>query len=377
MARLLHLRPLRPQGSLRRRTGAPRDPLPLRPRRRPPGWRRALRASPVRRRRRARGAAAKRLRARRRLRERRDAERDRRARRRTLPRRAGGCRFRRDRARASQRAPRRGDAGDDRRSRLGRRRIRTSRRADRGIHRRRAGAAGRGRSTHRRSRERRDGDRAVREPSRDPEARNDRATTATRGSPPRRSSVLRLHGRSRPRRPTTRPSPALLANADPAQFDALYDDLAPSTRALVDELSPLARIADVCAPVELASSPDDCFFPVEESLALARAGEDVRLTVTPALLHVYPRLRPGLFRIAARARQDAPPSGRRRAVEPTPGVPAEPGRRVGNFPTRRRSKIRDFSDARSDLFRCEITLQIRASGAWKSSAGIAPRLVDR
>jgi dienelactone hydrolase len=92
---------------------------------------------------------------------------------------------------------------------------------------------------------------------------------------------------------------ALLANADPGRFDALYAALAPETRALVEELSPVARIGLVTAPVELASSPTDPFFPVDESLALAEAGCDVRLTVTPALLHVKPRVGPGLVRIAA------------------------------------------------------------------------------
>jgi acetyl esterase/lipase len=118
--------------------------------------------------------------------------------------------------------------------------------------------------------------------------------------------------------------PPLLANADPARFDALYDELAPSTRALVDELSPLAHMAQVRAPVELASSPNDCFFPVEESLALECAGVDVRLTVTPALTHVCPRLRPGLVRIAgvldrtlARATA-AEPSSRRAAFQLSP-----------------------------------------------------------
>lgn len=90
---------------------------------------------------------------------------------------------------------------------------------------------------------------------------------------------------------------ALLANTDPARFDVLYADLEPETRALVEELSPISRISSVMAPLEIASSPSDPFFPVEESLALAEAGHDVRLTVTPALLHVKPRLRPGLVRI--------------------------------------------------------------------------------
>jgi acetyl esterase/lipase len=90
--------------------------------------------------------------------------------------------------------------------------------------------------------------------------------------------------------------PALLANRDPAGFDELYGALDPGTRALVQELSPLSRIGQVVAPVELASSPLDPFFPVEESRALAEAGRDVRLTVTPALLHVKPCLRPELVR---------------------------------------------------------------------------------
>ena len=88
--------------------------------------------------------------------------------------------------------------------------------------------------------------------------------------------------------------PALLANRDPQRFDELYARLAPSTRALVTELSPLSRIGDVLAPVELVSSPDDRFFPVDESRALARASHDARLTVTRALDHVCPRVRPGV-----------------------------------------------------------------------------------
>lgn len=90
---------------------------------------------------------------------------------------------------------------------------------------------------------------------------------------------------------------ALLASRHPARFDVLYAALAPETRALVEELSPLSRIGSVTAPIEIASSPCDPFFPVEESLALAEASRDARLTVTPALLHVKPRLRPGLVRV--------------------------------------------------------------------------------
>jgi acetyl esterase/lipase len=92
---------------------------------------------------------------------------------------------------------------------------------------------------------------------------------------------------------------ALLANRDADRFDSLYAALEPSTRALVEGLSPVRRVGDVLAPIELASAPNDPFFPVEESRALACAGRDVRLTVTPALVHVCPRVRPGLVRVAA------------------------------------------------------------------------------
>ena len=109
--------------------------------------------------------------------------------------------------------------------------------------------------------------------------------------------------------------PALLANRDPARFDELYAALSPGTRALVQELSPLSRIGHVVAPVELASSPLDPFFPVEESRALAQAGRDVRLTVTPALLHVKPRLGPGVVRIVALLDRTL---GHASAVEPVP-----------------------------------------------------------
>jgi dienelactone hydrolase len=92
---------------------------------------------------------------------------------------------------------------------------------------------------------------------------------------------------------------ALLANRDPRRFDALYAELLPTTRALVRELSPVTHIAEVLAPVELASSPADRFFPVGESQLLVRAGRDVSLTVTDALEHVRPRPRAGLVLLAA------------------------------------------------------------------------------
>ena len=90
---------------------------------------------------------------------------------------------------------------------------------------------------------------------------------------------------------------AILENVDPLRFDQLYAALTPATRALVEELSPVTRIDDVRAPIELLASPDDRFFPVDEARALAACGRDVRLTVTPALDHVRPRLRPGVAHV--------------------------------------------------------------------------------
>jgi len=117
--------------------------------------------------------------------------------------------------------------------------------------------------------------------------------------------------------------PALVQNRDPERFDALYAALDPSTRELVEEVSPASRIARVSAPVELLADPSDAFFPVEEARALARAGGDVRLTVTPALEHVRPRLRPGLVQVAAALERTL----RRAAdVQPAPSLRPSPAR---------------------------------------------------
>jgi hypothetical protein len=110
----------------------------------------------------------------------------------------------------------------------------------------------------------------------------------------------------------------LLANRDPRRFDELFAALNPATRALVAELSPVTRIEHVSAPVEIASAPDDAFFPVAEARALAEAGDNVRLTVTHALDHVRPRPRPALLRVAAALDRTL-----RRATEAEPlSVPA-------------------------------------------------------
>ena len=109
----------------------------------------------------------------------------------------------------------------------------------------------------------------------------------------------------------------LLANRDPARFDPLYAALAPETDALIERLSPLRAIGRVTAPVELACAPFDPFCPAAESRALAHAGRDVRLTVTNALEHVSPRVRPGLVFVVALVDRLL---ARAAAVEPVPSL---------------------------------------------------------
>lgn len=78
----------------------------------------------------------------------------------------------------------------------------------------------------------------------------------------------------------------LLANRDPDRFDGLYGALPGGVRENLEELSPLAkegRLVDV--PVELVSGPEDKYFPVSESRAVARILPNLRVTVTGALDH--------------------------------------------------------------------------------------------
>ncbi len=77
----------------------------------------------------------------------------------------------------------------------------------------------------------------------------------------------------------------LLANRDPGRFDELYRALPEGVRADLERLSPLAGEGRVEAPVELVSAPDDKYFPVSESYAIARIAPDHRVTVTEALDH--------------------------------------------------------------------------------------------
>jgi pimeloyl-ACP methyl ester carboxylesterase len=77
----------------------------------------------------------------------------------------------------------------------------------------------------------------------------------------------------------------VLANEDPGRFDELYAGLPTGVRADLKELSPLAGDERLDAPVELASSPRDRYFPVSESYAVSRIAPDHRVTVTGALDH--------------------------------------------------------------------------------------------
>lgn len=77
----------------------------------------------------------------------------------------------------------------------------------------------------------------------------------------------------------------LLANEDPERFDRLYAALPPEVRVSMERLSPLAEDEQITVPVEIASGPQDKYFPVSESFALFRIAPDLRVTVTEALDH--------------------------------------------------------------------------------------------
>ena len=84
---------------------------------------------------------------------------------------------------------------------------------------------------------------------------------------------------------------ALLANRDSTQFDRLYHRIPAQVREIVRALSPRAVVERIDAPVEIATSPRDRYFPLDESLALAGSA-NVRVTVTPVLAHARPQLAP-------------------------------------------------------------------------------------
>jgi pimeloyl-ACP methyl ester carboxylesterase len=86
---------------------------------------------------------------------------------------------------------------------------------------------------------------------------------------------------------------ALLQNRDPARFEELFTALPDGLRRVVESLSPLRSAARLSAPVEIATAPEDKYFPRAESLALRGELPALRITVTSALEHAMPRLTVG------------------------------------------------------------------------------------
>jgi pimeloyl-ACP methyl ester carboxylesterase len=86
---------------------------------------------------------------------------------------------------------------------------------------------------------------------------------------------------------------ALLANRDPARFDGLYSDLPQGVRADLEAFSPLAGTERIGAPVEVATGPNDKYFPASESHNLDGIAPDLRVTVTPAIDHAELEVSPG------------------------------------------------------------------------------------
>jgi len=94
----------------------------------------------------------------------------------------------------------------------------------------------------------------------------------------------------------------LLANRDPARFDALYAALPTEVRLRMEGLSPVGVKGEIRAPIELATGPRDKFFPLSE-LEAPGLGPRRRVTVTTALDHGDPSPRlselPDLLRLDA------------------------------------------------------------------------------
>ena len=81
---------------------------------------------------------------------------------------------------------------------------------------------------------------------------------------------------------------SLLDSRDPRQLDELYTRLPPSALEALDALSPLHRADRLTMPVELATSPNDKYFPVDASRRIVARAPHARLTVTTALDHAIP-----------------------------------------------------------------------------------------
>jgi pimeloyl-ACP methyl ester carboxylesterase len=80
----------------------------------------------------------------------------------------------------------------------------------------------------------------------------------------------------------------LLENRDVGRFGALYAGLSARQHTQIRALSPLNDASRLRMPVELATAPQDKYFPPAESYALARAAPHVRVTVTSTLEHAVP-----------------------------------------------------------------------------------------
>jgi pimeloyl-ACP methyl ester carboxylesterase len=89
----------------------------------------------------------------------------------------------------------------------------------------------------------------------------------------------------------------LLRNRDSTRFDALWRRLPPAVTAAARRLSPVTNVARLDAPVALATSPDDKYFPVAESRRLGAGSHRVDVTVTSTLSHAIPE--PSLHSLGA------------------------------------------------------------------------------
>ena len=86
---------------------------------------------------------------------------------------------------------------------------------------------------------------------------------------------------------------ALLANRDPDRFDELYSGLPDGVEEDLEAFSPLAGEGRIRAPVEVATGPEDKYFPASESHNLDAIAPDLRVTVTPAIDHAELEVSPG------------------------------------------------------------------------------------
>jgi len=106
---------------------------------------------------------------------------------------------------------------------------------------------------------------------------------------PRPLVVLRRQPRER-LAPDARSVLALLTNHAAGRFARLYERLPARMRARIARLSPIYGARRLDEPVEIASSPHDKYFPLEESKALTRAvnGTHLTITSTQTLSHAIP-----------------------------------------------------------------------------------------